>query len=67
MLNFIRRYDNTTYGLFLYHFPVAQVFVSYGMAAEHFWLSLSAVTLVTSLLAMLSWRLLEQPLINRYK
>lgn len=67
MLNLIRRYDNITYGLFLYHFPVAQVFVSYGWAAEHFWLSFAAVTLVTSLLAMLSWRLIEQPLINRYK
>ena len=66
-LNFIQRYDNITYGLFLYHFPVSQIFVSYGWAAEHFWLSLLAVAVITSLLAMLSWRLIEQPLIKRYK
>ena len=31
-LNFFRKFDNITYGLFLYHFPIIQLLIHYGVA-----------------------------------
>lgn len=66
-LNFMRRYDNITYGLFLYHFPVIQVFIYFGLPEHHFWLSFFSITFVTAALAYMSWNWIEKPLMNRYK
>lgn len=66
-LNFMRRYDNITYGLFLYHFPVIQVFIYFGLPEHHFWLSFLSITFVTAALAYMSWIWIEKPLMNRYK
>lgn len=66
-LNFMRRYDNITYGIFLYHFPVTQACISLGLYRYSPALCFITVVAVTVALAALSWRFVEQPLMNRYK
>lgn len=66
-LNFQRRYDNITYGLYLYHFPVIQLLILYGFANYNLSLCLIATFLITSLLAYISWHYIEKPLMDKYK
>lgn len=66
-LSFFRRLDNITYGLYLYHFPVIQVLVHYRLHERSIVLTLILAVLITAILATLSWKLIEQPLMNKYK
>lgn len=66
-LNFFRRFDNVTYGLYLYHFPVIQVLILYGVKDYNIYLCFFLTLLITSIMASLSWFVIEKPLMNRYK
>lgn len=66
-LGFFRRFDNITYGLYLYHFPVTQVLVHYHLNEKSLLLTFLLTVVVTACLATLSWRFIEQPLMNKYK
>lgn len=63
-LNFLRKYENVTYGLYLYHFPIMQVLIYYGLADYSFWLCLLTTIVLTSILATMSWFWIEKPCIN---
>ena len=64
-LNFFRKYDNITYGLFLYHFPVIQVLIHYGIADYSLTLCFIITLIITSILATISWLYIEKPLMNK--
>lgn len=64
-LNFFRKYDNITYGLFLYHFPVIQVLIHYGVADYSLTLCFIITVIITSVLATFSWLYIEKPLMNK--
>lgn len=66
-LNFFRKYDNVTYGLYLYHFPIIQLLILYGLAEYNITLCLIVTILITAVLACISWYAIEKPLITRYK
>ena len=63
-LNVLRRYDNISYGIYLYHFPVIQCFVQNGMAYNRPALTFALSLTITLILATLSWFLLEKPLLH---
>lgn len=67
-LNVFRRFDNITYGMYLYHFPVIQTLILYGVAAYSTKLCFLLTLVITLSLAALSWYLVEKPLmhLNRY-
>ena len=64
-LNIFRKIDNITYGLFLYHFPVIQTLVHYGIAEYSLTLCFILTFIITSILATLSWFCIEKPLMNK--
>lgn len=64
-LNFFRKFDNITYGLFLYHFPIIQLLIHYGVAEYSLPLCFLLTIIITSILATLSWFYIEKPLMNR--
>lgn len=64
-LNFLQRYDNISYGLYLYHYPVIQVLVQYRLHQYNVYLTFVLALLLTILLATLSWRFIEKPLLKR--
>ena len=66
-LNFFRKFDNITYGLYLYHFPVAQVLILYGWAEHNITLCFVGTFIITIFLAYCSFKLIEEPLMNRYR
>lgn len=64
-LNFLQRYDNISYGLYLYHFPVIQVLVQYRLHQYNIYLAFTVALLLTILLSIASWYLIEKPMLNR--
>jgi peptidoglycan/LPS O-acetylase OafA/YrhL len=64
-LNIFRKIDNITYGLFLYHFPVIQTLVHYGIAEYSLILCFILTFIITSILATFSWFCIEKPLMNK--
>lgn len=63
--NIFRKFDNITYGLFLYHFPVIQLLIHYGVAEYNLTLCFLLTLITTSILATLSWFYIEKPLMNK--
>ncbi len=66
-LNVFRKYDNITYGLYLYHFPIIQILIHYGLADYSLTACFVVSLTVTSVLACMSWYLIEKPLMNMAK
>lgn len=66
-LNVFRRFDNVTYGMYLYHFPIIQLLIYYGVKDYDIRLCFVLTLVLTSILACMSWYLIEKPLINRYR
>ena len=61
---FLRRYDNISYGMYLFHFPILQVFIYYNITQYNIYLSFFGALFITTLMAIISWKLLEKPIIK---
>ena len=62
---FLRKYENVSYGMYLFHFPVIQVFIYYNVTQYNVYLSFFGALLITTLLSIASWKLLEKPIIKQ--
>ena len=60
----ISRHD-VSYGMYIYAFPVQQLVVLTGIHTVNLWLFDAAALLATIPLAILSWRLIERPIMRR--
>ena len=59
------RYGDISYGVYIYHFPVIQAFVSTGIYSRDPFLGLGVSIAVTVTLAVLSWLLVESPWLTK--
>ncbi len=66
-LNFLRRYDNISYGLYLYHFPVIQLLIQFGLPSCSVFLTFVVAVLITIIFSLLSWKIVEKPMLQRIK
>ena len=57
----LTRFGDTSYGLYIWAFPVQQVVVQVAGNDSHPWLVIGVATPVVWLLALASWRLVERP------
>lgn len=64
-LNFLKKYDNISYGLYLYHYPVIQTLIFFHLDTYSIPLMLLLTVVLTIILALLSWYLIEKPILNR--
>lgn len=64
-LNFLHHYDNISYGLYLYHYPIIQTIVHFGLHKQNIWLAFLLTISLTILFATVSWRLIEKPILKR--
>ena len=62
---FLRRYDNIAYGIYLFHFPVIQFVVWLGIDKINIHLALISSILCTILISLVSWFLLEKPVLQK--
>ena len=67
-LNNFGKYGDFTYGLYIYHFPIIQLFKQYDLFEKYNPLLMAfAVILITLCFAIFSWFVVEKRFLNRYK
>jgi peptidoglycan/LPS O-acetylase OafA/YrhL len=59
------KYGDVSYGVYILHFPILQLFISYGFFEHSPWPSLIGVSIVLLTLAFLSWHLIEKPFLKK--
>lgn len=62
-LNYIRKYDNISYGMYLYHFPITQAVVYYIEPHNTIYIAFILSLLLTIIVSLISWFLIEKPII----
>lgn len=67
-LNGFGKYGDFTYGLYIYHFPIIQLFRQYNLFEKYNPLLMAiAVILITFFFAVLSWFFVEKRFLDRFK
>jgi peptidoglycan/LPS O-acetylase OafA/YrhL len=67
-LNNFGKYGDFTYGLYIYHFPIIQLFRQYNLFEKYNPILMGiTVILITLFFAVLSWFLIEKRFLDRYK
>ena len=61
---FLRKYDNISYGMYLFHFPIIQIFIYYHITEYNIYLSFFGSLFITTIITLFSWKLLEKPIIK---
>lgn len=61
---FMRKFGNVAYGIYLFHFPVIQFSIWLGINEKSHILCFAFALWVTLLLSVLSWLLLEKPILS---
>lgn len=65
-LNYVGKYGDFTYGIYIYHFPIIQLFFYLGFYDNYNPILMSALTMVLVLtLAVLSWHFIELPYLSK--
>lgn len=59
------KYGDFSYGVYILHFPILQIFIAYGWLRETPWLYLTIALLITVLAAMLLWHGVEKRFLLR--
>jgi len=68
LLNNFGKYGDFTYGLYIYHFPIIQLFRQYDLFEKYNPILMGiTVILITLFFAVLSWFLIEKRFLDRYK
>ena len=61
----VGRFGDFSYGIYLYHFPTIQLLVQGGVFEQNAIMGLMASIGITGILAVISWHLIEKPLLKR--
>jgi peptidoglycan/LPS O-acetylase OafA/YrhL len=65
-LNDFGKYGDFSYGIYIFHFPVIQLFIHYGIYQNYpAWLSVGFTLLISLVLGVLSWNLVEKRFLTR--
>ena len=60
------KFGDFSYGIYIFHFPLIQLFIYYGMFNKYDpWMVTVIIALTTCILAVLSWHLLEKQFLKR--
>lgn len=61
----MRKYDNIAYDIYLFHFPIIQLVVYWGLPEVNIYLAFAVVVGMTIALSLVSWYLIERPIMRR--
>lgn len=64
-LGHIAKYGDLSYGIYIWHFPIIQTFISLHLFDTHPILALLGLTTVVLFFAWLSWHLVEKPFLGK--
>ena len=66
-LGAVGRYGDFSYGVYIYHFPIVQTFVSLGLFALNPWAAFAGVLLAVTCMSVASWHWIEKPMLRQNK
>ncbi len=61
----MRKYDNIAYDIYLFHYPIIQLVVYWGLPERNIYWALAVVVAMTISLSLLSWYFIERPVMRR--
>ena len=61
----MRKYDNIAYDIYLFHYPIIQLVVYWGLPQVNIYLAFGVVLVMTIALSLVSWYLIERPIMRR--
>lgn len=61
----MRKYDNIAYDIYLFHYPIIQLVVYWGLPERNIYLALAVVVGMTIILSLVSWYFIERPIMRR--
>ena len=64
-LGHIAKHGDLSYGIYIWHFPLIQIFIALGLFEQHPWWAFSLLTLTIITLAYLSWHYIEKPFLSK--
>lgn len=64
-LNFLRKYDNVSYGMYLYHYPIIQTIIYYKIPQYNIYYAFFLAFILTISISILSWKYIEKPIIQK--
>ncbi len=64
-LGHIAKHGDLSYGIYIWHFPLVQVFIALGLFTSNVWLSFTGLTLILFTTAWLSWHYIEKPFLSK--
>lgn len=65
--SFLQKHDNIAYGIYLYHFPIIQLFISLNLFEYNFKLASFLTIVTTIIIAQTSWNILEKRILVKQK
>ena len=60
----IARYGDLSYGIYIWHFPIIQTFISMGFFDSKPWIAFIFVSVTILAVSMISWHLIEKPFLS---
>lgn len=66
-LNSINKIGTSSYGIYLFHFPIIQTFIHLGLAESNLILTFVLTVVLSTLLGILSWNYVEKPCLYKPK
>ena len=64
-LGHIGKYGDLSYGIYIWHFPLIQIFISLGLFTSSPWIAFAGLTLLLFTTAWLSWHYIEKPFLSK--
>ena len=63
----MRKYDNIAYDIYLFHYPVIQLVVYWGLPERNIYWAFAVALGMTIALSLVSWYFIERPIMRRKK
>ena len=60
----ISKHGDLSYGIYIWHFPLIQVFIAVGLFKTHTWLAFVLLVAIVIIFAWLSWHFIEKPFLS---
>ena len=61
----ISKHGDLSYGIYIWHFPLIQIFIAIGLFSTHIWFTFVLLITIVLLLAWLSWHFIEKPFLSK--
>ena len=59
------KYGDISYGIYIYHYPIIQTVIFFGLFDQHSWAALVLVLIISTSISFISWHFVEKPFLQK--